>query len=272
MAKRILTVGLAGFGSVGQELMRRIAAGAIPNVTVGAITARDLDKATAVAKEFTPVPKAVALADLPRHADIIVECATAEAFPVIARTALSAGKTLITVSVGGLPACPEVVELAERYGGRIHVASGALPGLDIIRGVKEGQIHRVKLTSSIRPDSLAREPYIRAKGFDFSTPPERPVRVFHGTAREAAAAFPRHFNVAITLSLGGVGFDRTEVEVLADGGIPGPVHHIEVEAEDASLTLISRNRASRNPRTARLVAPSIIAALRTYVTPVRVGS
>lgn len=267
-----MRVALAGFGSVGQELARRLTAGAIPGVSVTAVTARDLDKAAEAVQAYAPTPRVVPLTELPNHADLVVECATAEAFPEIARTVVSAGKTLIAVSVGGLPTCPEVIELAERHGGRIHVASGALPGLDIIRGVKEGAIHRVKLTSSIRPDSLVREPYVRDKGFDFSQPPERPVQVFHGTAREAAAAFPRHFNVAITLSLGGIGFDRTEVEVLADAGIPGPVHHIEVEADDASLTLISRNRASRNPRTARLVAPSIIAALRTYVAPLRVGT
>jgi aspartate dehydrogenase len=92
------------------------------------------------------------------------------------------------------------------------------------------------------------------------------------SARGATAAFPRHFNVAITLSLGGIGFDDTEVDVIADGTIPGPVHHVEVEAEDADLTLISRNRAFVNPRTARLVAPSIVAALRGYVAPIRVGT
>lgn len=267
-----LRVGLVGFGSVGQELANRLIGGAIPGMLLTTVTARDLDKARLVAQNFERPPLVVSLDELLLRSDIVVECATADAFPEIARKVLAAGKTMVTVSVAGLPNCPDLLGLAEGSGGCIHVASGALPGMDIIRGVREGQIHSVKLRSSIRPDSLGKEPYIRNKGFDFTVAPASPVQVFQGTAREAAAAFPRHFNVAITLSLGGIGLDRTQVEVVADASIPGPVHHIEVESEDASLTLISRNRASRNPRTARLVAPSILAALRSYVTSLRVGT
>lgn len=268
----MLRVGVAGFGSVGQEIARRIMGGAIPGVTISAVSALDLDRALENVRQYRPAPEVVLLRHLPDVSDIVVECATAEAFPTIARCVLSAGKTLIAVSVGGLPNCPDAEELARKNGGRIHVASGALPGLDAIRGVKESGIHKVKLTSQIRSQSLAKEPYITRNGFDFSVPPAKPVTVFRGTAREAAVAFPKHFNVAITLSLGGIGFDDTEVEVIAHGDIPGPVHQVEVTGEDADLMLISRNRASSNPRTARLVAPSIIAALRSYVAPIRVGT
>jgi Domain of unknown function DUF108 len=100
-------------------------------------------------------------------------------------------------------------------------------------------------------------------GFDFSSrPPSEPVRVFEGSAREAAQAFPRHFNVAVALSIAGIGFDRTEIEVWADPEVAGAVHQIEVDAEDIGLVLISRNQPSANPRTSRIVAPSILAGLR----------
>ncbi len=147
-----LTVGLAGFGAVGQELARRLIAGAIPEIRLTAIAARDLAKARSNAAALTPAPKIVPLAELPALADIIVECATADSFPEIARTVMTAGKMLIAVSVGGLPNCPELVDLAQKHSGRVRVASGALPGLDIIRSAKEGTIRSVKLTSRIRPD------------------------------------------------------------------------------------------------------------------------
>jgi aspartate dehydrogenase len=267
-----LKVGLAGFGTVGQDLARRLVAGAIPEIKLTAVAARDLGRAKTNAAALTPAPKVVSLADLPNHADVIVECATADAFPEIARTVVTAGKMLIAVSVGGLPNCPELVDLAQKHGARVRVASGALPGLDIIRSAKEGTIRSVKLTSRIRPDSLAHEKYIRDRGFDFTTPPGQPVMVFAGSARDAALAFPRHFNVAVTLSLGGIGFERTQIEVWADKDIRGAIHHVEVEADDIALTLISRNRPSDNPRTSRIVAPSILAALRSLVAPVLVGS
>ena len=61
--------------------------------------------------------------------------------------------------------------------------------------------------------------------------------------------------------------------VLADPGVPGAVHHVEVEAADIQLSLTSRNRPSAtSPRTSRAVAPSVMAALRALVAPVQVGS
>src|SRR5690606_21042416 len=138
---------------------------------------------------------------------------------------------------------------------------------------REAGISDVSLPSRIRPDSLAKEPYVRSQGLDFSTPPKEAVRVFHGTAREAAAAFPRHFNVAVALSLAGVGLDRTQIEVWCDPDIPGAIHHVEVDAEAVRLDMTAFNRPSpANRNTSRIVAPSIMAALRNMVSPIRVGS
>lgn len=268
-----MRVALAGFGNVGQEVARRLSAGAIPAARLTAISARDLDRARANSAGLDPLPLVVPVAELPEHADAIVECATADAMPEIARVALGAGKVLVPVSVGGLVAHPEVLDLAGRNGGRIRVATGALPGLDAIRTAAEGEILKVSLTSLIRPESLAHETYVQQRGFDLTTPPAAALLVFQGSAREAALAFPRHFNVAVTVSLAGIGLDRTQVTLFADPEIAGTVHRIEVEGEAIQLTLESRNRPSpTNPRTSRAVAPSILAALRALIAPVQVGS
>lgn len=268
-----MRVALAGFGTAGQEVARRLVAGAIPGMRLTAVAARDLDKARANAARLSPAPAVVPLAELPQHAEVIAECATAEALPEIVRAGLTAGCTVLVVSAAGLLAVPDLEELARSGGGRLKIASGALPGLDSLRCAREGTIHSVKLTSRIRPDSLAHEDYVLRQGFDFSTkPPAKPVRVFHGSAREAAAAFPRHFNVAVALSIAGIGFDRTEIEVWADADVPGAIHRVDVEADDIGLSMTSRNRPSAtNPRTSRIVAPSIMAALRAMVAPVVAG-
>jgi aspartate dehydrogenase len=272
-AEHPMRVALAGFGTVGQELARRLTAGAIPAVRLSAIAARDLAKARANSAALAPRPLVVPVAELPEHADVVVECATGDALPEIARATLCAGKVLVPISVGGLAAHPEVLEWPGMLGGRIRVATGALPGLDAIRSAAEGEIRSLRLTSRIRPDSLVQEEFVRARGFDFTKPLEEPVQVFEGTAKEAALAFPKHFNVAVTLSLAGIGLDRTAVVVLADPGVPGAVHQVEVDAADIQLSLTSRNRPSAtNPRTSRAVAPSIMAALRALVAPVQVGS
>jgi aspartate dehydrogenase len=267
-----MKVALAGFGTVGQDVARRLTAGAIPGVELTAVTARDLDKARTNAAKLNPAPQVVPLSELTRHADVICECATAEACPDIVRMALAAGRTVLVVSAAGLLALPEVEDLARQSGGRLRIASGALPGLDSLRCAREGTIKSVKLTSRLRPNSLAHEDYVLERGFDFvNQPPTEPVCVFRGIAREAAKAFPRHFNVAVALSIAGVGFDRTEIEVWADADIPGAIHKVDVIADDIELSMTSRNRPSANPRTSRIVAPSIMAALRAMVAPVVSG-
>jgi aspartate dehydrogenase len=270
-----MRIALAGFGNSGQDVARRLVRGDLPGATLTAVTARDLDKARANAAGLAPPPAVVPLAELPHHADVIVECATADALPAILDVGLGAGKTVIVVSAAGLLRVADVEALARRSGGRLRIANGALPGLDSVRGAREGTIRRVRLTSRIRPDSLAHEEYVLRQGYDFiRSPPEpgAPVCVFLGSARDAAAAFPRHFNVAVALSLAGIGLDRTEVEIVAESGIAGAIHQVDVEADEVNLTMCSRNRPSEaNPRTSRIVAPSIMAALRALAAPVVVG-
>jgi aspartate dehydrogenase len=269
-----LRVGLAGFGSVGRYLAAKFDEGALPGAELTAVSARDLDRARGnVSRLRNCAPSVVPLAELPDHADIIVECATAEAFPQVARTILERGRTLIALSAGGVPAFPDIAEFAARHSGRVRIASGALPGLDSVRCAAEGTIRSVRLNSRIKPSTFVGEPYLAGSGIDFAAPLPEPVHVFSGTAGEAAAAFPRHFNVAISLSLAGVGFERTHVEIWADPHIPGAIHNVEVEADEIVLSMTSRNRPSEaNPKTSRIIAPSVLAALRSMVSPLHVGS
>lgn len=268
-----IRVGLAGFGTVGQELARRIARGDIPGIELSAVSARDLDKAKRNLATIPANASVTSVQNLPDHCEVIVECATGEAFPEIAEAALEAGRTLVPVSVGALAAHPEIIALAETSTGTIRVASGALAGLDALRGAAEGTINSVKLTSRLRPESLAKEAYIINAGYDFSDLPKAAVKVFEGSAGEAARAFPKHFNVAVTLSLAGIGFERTNVEVWADPETSGAVHNVEVDCNHIQLSLTSRNLPSAtNPRTSQSVAPSVMAALRSMVASIQVGS
>ena len=137
------------------------------------------------------MPLVVPAEELPQHADVIVnfECATGEAFPTIARAALNAGKTLLPVSVAALATNPDILDLAETSDGTMRVVMARFQPRLPYAAPKESSIHTVKLTSNIRPRSLAREAYVIDRGFDFSTPPASPVKVFEGSARAAGMAF-----------------------------------------------------------------------------------
>jgi aspartate dehydrogenase len=266
-------VGIVGLGNIGRRVARRLDDGAIPDARLTAIASRDLGKADAFCAGLSSRPRAMGLAELCAICDIVIESATAAAFPDIARTVLRAGKSLVAVSAAGIPNCPDFLELASASPGRVRIASGAIPGLDSIRSAAEGRIRAARLTSTVLPSSFSGEPILKEHGIDLATLGRERVRVFKGTARAAAASFPRHFNVAISLNLAGVPLDLIEVELWIDPTLTGATVHIEVEAEDVTLTMMSRNHPSpENPRTSKIIAPSVLAALRGMVGSVQAGS
>ena len=96
--------------------------------------------------------------------------------------------------------------------------------------------------------------------------------VFKGSARDAAAAFPANVNVVAALSLAGIGPDRTTIEIWADPAVSRNCHQIKVESDAASFTMSIENIPSENPKTGRITALSVIAALRKLTSPLQVGT
>lgn len=273
MAVSSARIGIVGLGNIGRRVARRLDEGAVPGACLTTATSRDLAAAAAFCRQLSSPPTVMELAELCDDADIVIESATAAAFPEIARAVLRAGKSLVAVSAAGIPNCPEFLELAAASPGRVRIASGAIPGLDSIRSAAEGRIKAARLTSTVLPSSFSGEPILKKHGVDLETLGRERVRVFKGTAKQAAASFPRHFNVAISLSLAGVPLDLIEVELWIDPTLPGATVQIEVDAEDVTLTMMSRNLPSpENPRTSRIIAPSVLAALRGMIGSVQAGS
>ena len=99
-----------------------------------------------------------------------------------------------------------------------------------------------------------------------------PLRIFEGTAREAAKGFPANLNVAVALSLAGIGPDRTRVEIWADPTVTRNTHRIEVDSDSARFSMSIENIPSENPKTGKNVALSVIAALRKMHSPLAVGT
>jgi aspartate dehydrogenase len=273
MTSPSVRVGIVGLGNIGRRVARRLDEGAIPGTRLTAVASRDSAKAAVFCGRLASPPEIVPLAALCAECDIVVESATAAAFPEIARTVLRAGRSLVAVSAAGIPNCPEFLDLAAASPGRVRIASGAIPGLDSIRSAAEGRITAARLTSTVLPSSFSGESVLKERGIDPAALGRERVRVFKGTAKQAAASFPRHFNVAISLNLAGVPLDLIEVELWIDPTLTGATVHIEVEADDVSLTMMSRNHPSpENPRTSRIIAPSVLAALRGMVGAVQAGS
>ena len=266
-----LRVAIGGFGAIGKVVAEQLDCG-IEGLALAAVSARDRMRAEAAMAGFTrPVP-VVPLAGLWEHADLIVECAPAAVLRELAEPALAHGRQLMVLSCGALLDNFDLVELARRHGGRVLVPSGALLGLDAVAAAAQGNISSVHMITRKPPQGLSGAPYLEQNAIDVAGLSE-PKRVFAGTAREAARGFPANVNVAAALALAGIGPDRTTIEIWADPTVTRNVHRIEVEADAARFSLQIENVPSaENPRTGRLTALSVVAALKKLTSPLVVGT
>ncbi len=259
----MLKVGIVGMGVIGTHIARAITAG-FSGVTLAGVHVRDPAKA----KGFP----AVSLPELIQRSDLIVEAATQAALREFAPAVLAAGKHLMVLSVGGLlGVLDEWTRLAEKHGCRILVPSGAIAGLDGVKGAREGAITQVTMESRKPPRGLAGAPYIVEKGIDLEAIAEETL-IFEGTATDACRAFPANVNVVAALSLAGVGPQRTRIKVFAVPGLARNTHRITLEGEFGRLQIQVENVPSENPRTGKLSYLSAIALLRDLGATVRVGT
>jgi len=268
---KTLRVGLAGLGGVGLDLARRLIDGAVPGMILAAVSVRDADKAR---RNLPQIGDMIALRTydaLADDCDIVVECLPPEHFRKIALSVIDKGRLFMPLSVAQLLDNWDLVARAKETGARILVPTGALIGLDAVRAVAEGKINSVTMITRKPPAGLDGAPHLVENNILVKNL-EKPLKVFEGTAREGARGFPANVNVAATLSLAGIGPDKTRLEIWADPTIDRNTHRIEVDADVARFSMQIEGIPSANPRTGRIVALSTLAALRGLVAELKVGT
>jgi aspartate dehydrogenase len=268
----MLRVGVVGVGTIGGEICRAIDEGLVRAKLVGIV---DIDsaKAKGLARSLKGSVPIMSLADVIEASDLVVEAASKAAAPGIIREALERSRDVMVMSVGGLLECAtELIELAQRQGKRLYVPSGAIAGLDAIKGAMVSRVSKVILTTRKPPRGLEGAPYVMEKQLDLKALTE-PTVIFTGPAREAVPAFPANVNVAAALSLAGIGADKTEVRILADPGCDKNIHEIEAEGDFGKLFARMENVPSpTNPKTSYMAALSAIALLRRITASLVVGT
>jgi aspartate dehydrogenase len=269
-ARPPLRIAIAGLGAVGLKLAEALDRG-IPGCVLAAVSANDLSKAAKRLSHLKHPPLVVTLGELEPLADIVVECAPAKLLPEIAEPFLRAGKTAIVLSAGAILTNGNLVSLARQHGGQIVVPTGALLGLDAVTAAAEGNIRSVRMITRKPVRGLIGAPYLVEHNIRIEDI-TAPLRVFKGTAREAAIGFPANLNVAVALALAGIGPDNTTLEIWADPMLTRNTHRIEVDSDSATFAMSIENVPSDNPKTGRITALSVIAYLRKLGAPLRVGS
>lgn len=261
-----MRITIVGCGSVGTKLAR--AADEMSEVKRIYLMDRKKEKAEAIA---SGLKKAIVVEDVEEelyHCDLVIEAASQNAARDIAPKVVARGVDIMIMSVGALvddDFRAMVRDKARTSEAKIFIPSGAICGTDGLRSSAVGRLDEVELITTMGPKSLEGVPYIIDHGIDVSKVKE-PTIIFTGSARDAVRLFPKNVNVAATVALLGVGFDRTKVRIVLDPVTHSNSHELRIRGEFGEMTCHTYNVPSPdNPRTSYLASLSSISALRRIV-------
>jgi aspartate dehydrogenase len=272
-------IGIFGCGTIGREVLKAVASGAVPDSKIGGVYDRNperVDRALAATDGLDAGLQCGDPLNLSAECDVVLECAGHSAVAEFAVPLLKTGTDLLALSVGALADADlhdEIIETARANDARFEVPSGALAGVDAIKGAAvNGELDEVVFTTVKPPEGLAGAPHVEQSGIDLDTVTERRL-VFEGSAREAAPAFPANINVAMALSLAGLGAAETVVKIYADPDERDNVHVIEADGGAGSMELSFHTTPHPdNPKTSYIAALSAIASLERRTAPLVVGT
>jgi len=259
---------LLGGGTIARLVLEHLQRGELDGVEVVAVVGRSAaSRAATLGREFR-VPFVAGLeAALEHRPDVVLEAASHEAVQAHLLPMLEGGLAVIVLSAGAL--CDdglrtEAESAAARGGGLLYVPSGGIGGLDALKAACAAGVDAVSVSIRVAKPPAAWKgiPFVSARGVDLDRL-AAPKVLFSGPAREGVPHFPQNVNIAAVLSLAGIGFDRTRLEVVADPGLIRNTHTISVSGPSGAFQIVLENIPSPdNPKTAWLACHSALAAVK----------
>jgi aspartate dehydrogenase len=257
------SVALIGCGGIARDVVEALRAAA-PDaaVRIAGALARP-GRAEQARTALVDVKIVETLEELLAHEpDVVAEVAGQQAVAEHGETVLRSGIDCLVISVGAL-ADPQLLarlKTAAQDGvSRILLPAGAVGGIDAIAAMRVAGLTRVTYRSRKPPAAWRGSPAEQV--VDLDTLKARTI-LYKGTAGEAALRYPQNANVAAAVALAGLGFEATEVELVADPDAPGNVHEIEAEGAAGRFAIQLQGKPSRsNPKTSALAAMSVARAL-----------
>lgn len=257
-----ITLALLGAGSINQTVAEAVLVGRLPHVMVVAVAGSSVTSSSAAKLAAQLDAVVVAPQELvDSGAAWVLEAAGAAAVGDRVPGLWAAGVNTIIMSIGALIEEETYAAYQAASGVRIVLPSGAISGLDGVRAMAAVDgLTSARITTTKKPAGLRGAPFLADNGIEL--PEDRPVTIFTGSAREAAAGFPANVNVAVALSLAGLGPDATEVVVRSDPAAPRSQHVIEAEGPLARIEArVASEPSPGNPRSSYLAGASAVAAL-----------
>lgn len=270
----MLKVGVIGCGAIGTELCMAIDSGQV-KAQLAAVFDRSRENCETLSAKLRSKPKTATPEELISCADIVVECASAQAVREFGAAVLENGKDLMVLSTGAFTdsaLLERLSEAAREHNCRIYIPSGAIAGIDGLKSAAVAKINKVTLTTTKSPKGLKGAPFVEKNNIDLDSYTQKAL-LFEGSAKEAIGAFPANVNVAVSLSLAGIGIENTHVRIFVDPGAKRNIHEVAIVGDFGEFTCRIENVPSPgNPRTSYLAALSAIATLKKITEPLQIGT
>ncbi len=256
--KRLALVGCGFLGNIVVEAWQK---GLLPDYEFCACLDRSPEAAAALAGK-ADCPPCTSLPELlAQKPDYVIEAASPQVVREITLPALEAGASLVVLSIGAFADSAfleQASEAARRVGRRIHLASGAIGGFDVLRTTALMSAIEASITTEKGPASLRNTPVFDERLMTDTAKTE----VFAGSAKDAIALFPTKVNVAVATALATAGVEQTRVSINSVPGFAGDDHRIEVRGEEVHAVVDIYSRTSA------IAGWSIVALLRNLVSPI----
>lgn len=268
-----LKIGIAGCGAIGSSLAEAVVSKFAKRAELSGLYDIDVKKGSELSRKLKKNVTAKSLEELINNSDLVIEAAGAHSSLDIAKKSVSSGRDVMVMSVGGLiSGFLELKELAQQKNARVFIPSGAICGIDGLKASAQAKINKVTLTTKKPPKAFSSVQYIKDNKIDLDAIKKETV-IFEGNALAAVKSFPQNINVAATLSLAGIGAEKTTVRIVASPEITRNIHEVEIQSEAGSIVTRTENVIHpNNPKTSYLAVLSAIAVLQQILEPVKIGA
>lgn len=258
-----INIGLIGTGNIAEYLLEEINKKANFPVKIVAGFVRNKEKYSHLKEKYDVEITENINRLLESDIDLVVEAANVAAVKENLSKVIK-HKDSIVISIGAFSDetfLKEIHTVARENNHSIYLPSGAIGGLDLIQnaGVTSG-IDQVKITT--------RKP---AQVFDEENL-SKDKTIFKGSANLAIENYPKNINVAIILSLAGIGTTDTEVEIVASPTLKENEHTIEVSGDFGDMkTTITNKPMPQNENTSYLAALSVLGTILRKANQIKIG-
>jgi aspartate dehydrogenase len=232
-----MKIGIIGLGAIGGYVAER----ALNDKTIELVFVMDMDE-----NKTSKFQKNIVLGSIEKmpKVDLVIECAGDGAVKQYGAKILEKSNLLIMSgsALADKKTLGAIEAACKKHETKVFMASGAIAGLDGISSAREG-LQDVEIITRKNPKGFKREDTVE-------------TILFEGKAHEACEKFPKNVNVSATLSMNGLGFDKTRVKIISDPNAKANTHSITASGEFGKITIVVEAKPSANAATSGLAAMS----------------